>query len=582
MALGPQPTREAERERSFPWPQALLSACCGLLMALLPYVCWHHVAHSWIYIADADEIQYTLIASHAYYWHPWHLSDPTFVRGGASVYAWLQLAPAELLLKALHAEPIRLGLALRVFGGLGLGFGWYAVLWQLVRRRWAALAAAVFVLTDCGWLQTRPMLRQWTILAQVVSGRASETFAHSPGIFHDWRIISPVVVLPFLLLYLWMLRRSVERGSAGRIVASGIAFGLLFFAYFYYWTAAGLALVLGLVADRERWKVYFWTGAVGGVVGSPELARMLVSRKGQGTEWLQRFDEFVRIGRLTEHGHFLLSALLVVATYFVVRRWRRDLMYLWCLCAAGFICIHEQLLSGLQMENYHWAYLFGPCMILLLTVLVIEAVEGGSAAARWARGALVIAVALNAGAGVYLRALEAVRTEDSQRYGRGYVEFWAQHGQFAPLEAGAVAAGTDDFVQYAMIVDHATPLGAAYPVMLSPSVTDAELDHRYALNGYLRGQSREEFEAEQREWLEHLQYGVELRDLARRAERLRSRMMWFDEIARDPEREVAEYHVRYVGLPVGMDRPAALGAEWTLLQKGAAWQVWERRTRDGR
>ena len=304
---------------------------------------------------------------------------------------------------------------------------------------------------------------------------------------------------------------------------------------------------------------------------------MLLGHKGQGTEWLQRFDEFVPIPRLSEHGRFLLSALLVVVTFVIVRRFCRQLLYLWCLCAAGFIMIHQQIFSGLQLENYHWAYLFGPCMILLLVLLVIDGLGRIGERGRLVRGIVTVAVLLNVGAGLYLRGLESVRTKDCQRYSRGYVSYEEQRAEYPPLEAGGVTAGTDDYVQYAMIVDHVSPLGAAYPVMLSPSVTDLELDHRYALDSYLSGESRDAFESEQKDLLAHLQYGVELRDLARRQTRLESRLRWFDEIAANSAAELEKYQVRYVALPAGTARPAALGPDWHLLQDGPAWRVWERR-----
>ncbi len=563
----------------FPVRVAVLAALCGLMMSTLPYICWHHVAGSTIWIADADEIQYTLIASHAYYWHPFHLSDPTFVHGSQSVYSWLQLVPAELICKALGLQPIRFGLILRILGGLAVGFGWFAVVWQQARRPWVAFLAALFLITDSGWLMTRPFVRQWMILASIAFHRAGEIFAHNPSIHRDWRIISPVVVLPFLLFYLWALRRSVEEASPARIILSGVAFGLLFFAYFYYWTAAGLALLIAIVVDRARWRTYFHTGWIGALVGTPELARMLLTRNHQGSEWMQRFDEFVPIPRLSEHGHFILSAALVVITFVLVRRFNRELLYLWSLCASGFLMIHEQLFSGLQMENYHWAHLFSPCMILLLIFLIIDALRRGGASCRIASSILAIAVLLNAAAGFYLRCLEAQRTADSQRYSRGYQDYEAQHNLPGnqPLDAGAVTAGTDDFVQYAMIVDHVSPLGSAYPVMLSPSVSDSELDHRYAFNSYLRGMSRAEFEAQQTYDLDHLQYGVELRDLARRKERLASRLMWFDQVASNPAAAIDSYHVRYLALPANTPRPAVLGPDWLLLQNGPAWQVWEHR-----
>ena len=579
----------AEKERAmkrttFPMGAALLAALCGLLMSTLPYICWYVVAHSSIWIADADEVYYTLIASHAYYYHPFYLSDPAFVHGGQSPYSWLSFVPSELFCKAFGLQPIRFGLIMRIFCGLAIGFGWYAVIWQHVRRRWAALLGALFLLTDCGWQQTRPFVRQWTILTSIALHRGGEIFAHQPSIFHDWRIISPVAVLPFLLLYLWALGRSVKHASRANLIGSGIAFGVLFHAYLFFWTAAGLGLALGLVVDRARWRTYCHTMWIGILVGIPELGRILFARilfapNHSGAafkESMQRGDYLVRIPRLSEHGHFILSALLVLATFFVVHKFQKELLYLWCLCAAGFIMIHEQFFTGLEMENYHWAYLFCPCMILLLTLLANDALDHAGSSQRWLRGVVVFAVLLNVAAGFYLRVLEGVRTRHSQQYSFGYPAFAAQHGRYAPLSAGAETAGIDDFVQYAMIVDHVSPLGSAYPVGASFLLNDSEIDRRFALDRYLCGTSRAAFEEEQQWGLDHQLYGIETRDLARRQERLRSRMMWFDKVASDPTAVLDSLQVRYVGLPAGTPRPATLGPDWFLLQNGPAWEVWER------
>jgi hypothetical protein len=95
--------------------------------------------------------------------------------------------------------------------------------------------------------------------------------------------------------------------------------------------------------------------------------------------------------------------------------------------------------------------------------------------------------------------------------------------------------------------------------------------------------SREQFAAEENWEMGHLQYGVELRDPARRAARLASRMASFDRVAADPLAAIERYQVRYVALPLpaGSRRPAALGADWDVVQAGASWVVWERPTQGG-
>ncbi|MGB8009379.1 MAG: hypothetical protein WCF48_19795 [Terriglobales bacterium] len=567
------------KRMAFPLGVACLAALCGLLMSTLPYFAWYRVAHSTVWIADVDEIIYTEVASTAYYLHPWHLSDPTFVKGDQSVYSRLQLIPSELICKAFAVRPIRFGLVLRILGGVAIGFGWYSIIWQHVRRPWVALVGALFPLTDGGWMFMRPFIFQWHSLTSVLLSHATGLFAHSPHLHNEWRVISPVAVLPFLLLYLWLLRRSVEHFSRSRVIWSGLALGLLINDYFYFWTAAGLALILGLSLDPGRWRAYFHTGWVGVLVGTPELVRMLVTHHTQGSGWLQRVDMFLPIGRLSEQRPFLFSGALVVVLFVVVGRYFRNLIYLWCLCAAGFIMLHQQLFTGLQIQNFHWAYVFCPCVTLLLTLIVIDVVERLGTWSRVAGSLLIIAVVLNAVAGIYLRGVEAVQTTDSQFYSRGYSEYEAQRVLRAgtPLVAGASTAGDRDFAQYAIIVDHLTPLAAEYPVIWSPSVSDVDLDRRVALNAYLSGMSRAEYEAKERWDMDHLQYGAELRDLRVRAARFTSRMECFDQIVSDPSAVISRYSVKYVALLEGAPKPRALGSDWNLLQHGPTWEVWERR-----
>ena len=100
---------------------------------------------------------------------------------------------------------------------------------------------------------------------------------------------------------------------------------------------------------------------------------------------------------------------------------------------------------------------------------------------------------------------------------------------------------------------------------LSPSVTDVELDQRVALNAILLGQDRATPEAK-------------LRDASYGERRVADRLAAFDQVATDPEIMLNRYGVRYLGLPVGHAPPGYLTKQnWTRIQEGPFWQVWERR-----
>ena len=58
------------------------------------------------------------------------------------------------------------------------------------------------------------------------------------GLHTEWRIITPGLSLAYLLLHIWLVARACARPTPARLLASGAGLGLLFYVYFYYWTAA--------------------------------------------------------------------------------------------------------------------------------------------------------------------------------------------------------------------------------------------------------------------------------------------------------------------------------------------------------
>jgi hypothetical protein len=108
-------------------------------------------------------------------------------------------------------------------------------------------------------------------------------------------------------------------------------------------------------------------------------------------------------------------ALLLAAGSFVwLWRTRRDLLPLWCHAAAGLALLNHQIVSGLQIENFHWGYVYGPCLAIITALLAVDGLTALSRRRQWAasRAASVMLVALCAmhlGSAFWLRAIEASR-----------------------------------------------------------------------------------------------------------------------------------------------------------------------------
>jgi hypothetical protein len=248
---------------------------------------------------------------------------------------------------------------------------------------------------------------------------------------------------------------------------------------------------------------------------------------------------------------------------------------------AGLVLFKQHVLTGLNIENYHWLYVWGPCGSLLLLVLFVELLPRRRPYAQLALGGLVIVCLADAALGLALRAAESVQAKTALELVTACHEYQLQRidsgvDRFAP---NSMAAGDIQFTNFASILENQRPLDN-YWVYLSPHVTDAEWDQRVALNGYLLGRDRSAFEAEQRAAFqlkaEGGGWGPWTRDADDGNRRIASRLAAFDGVVQDPESALRRYGVRYVGLRTGTPPAYLATGNWTRIQEGPVWQVWER------
>ncbi len=216
------------------------------------------------WIADDDELAFYLpLGAAAYREHPWRLSDPT--TGGATYYQPVPTVPGILIAKGFGLDPWYIGLCWRAIGGLGVAAGWYLLL-RLRFNPLPAAAAACVLLADPGVLngQLGYALSKATAKA-VLHPEALATSPDTPNAMSltQWRLLNPVLSWPWWLVFFWATGRAVAVPSRWRILGAGVACGLLFYVYFYLWTAAIVGLVLTIGIDRQRWRV--WLGVLRGL-----------------------------------------------------------------------------------------------------------------------------------------------------------------------------------------------------------------------------------------------------------------------------------------------------------------------------
>ena len=562
-----------------PFLACFVTVAAGMALSVLPHAVWWAKAGDPAWIADNDDLYYLALGSQAYFNHPGHLSDPALPRGGFSPHRWLPYVPGVLVTRLLGWGPLGISLVWRTWAGMSIALGWFLIGRQYVRTPWMAAALAMFLMADIGAMECKPVLRQARVSADLLAGRSVPELQGKPRVHVAWRLSTPGLTLGFLLLHVGLLARARANPTGGRLVASGLGFGLLFYVYFYSWTAAGLALLIGLGLDSGARRVYFQTGWIGGLAGLPAFVSDLLAKRANSADWLLRTDKFLPIGHLDELMLPRLTLLLAALGFVWVLWKRRDLMPVGALAASGLLWTNHQVVTGLQIENFHWlVYVANPMLELLLVLIAAGAIEPWLAGSRGARWAFGMVVAIYLADGLWLRAVEAERSTEPRAHLAEYREYRGQRfGLGSPrLAPNAVIAGENDLTLLAAVLENQRPL-EGMPVLLSPSIRTEEWNERISLNGFLTIGDRAAFEAEARRQLAKFDWGPWNRDPAARARLLARRIELYDTVGLDPAAALDRFGVRYLARLGPGPPPDQVRSGWSLLQAGPRWSLWQRR-----
>jgi hypothetical protein len=568
---------ESSRLRRADIAAALACALFGVVFSILPHLVWWAEIGEPVYIADNDNLDLHLTAaSQAYFGHPTHITD-TVRDQGPSYFPNYQFVPGVLFARLLRWGPLGVNLVWRIWAGLSIGLGWYLVTRQVTGRTFWALGISLLLIADRGVIGGKPLILHAGAFWRVISGRAGDLFDRGP-LMHQWRLITPGLSLATLLVFLWLLCRARDRPTQARSLAAGVGLGLLFHAYFYYWTAAIPALGICWLLDSRRRKVYFHTSWIGVLIGLPAILAGRAVKASTNPDWLPRNDFFVPIARFSEFAIPVGSAILVAAAFPWVWLKRRDLLVFWAMAAAALLLMNHQVLTGLYIQNHHWAaFVLGPMLSVLLLFIGADVLgRFGVGRSRVAQAVIGLLLAAHVGFGLWLRMGES-RASYTMRMMNGYRDYKSQRSQpDAPrLEPARAVAGDPLFVDLAVVLDREWPL-SEYAVVNSSQVDNNEWDEREALNAVLRGVSRSAFEVETTTLLDN-GWGPwrHDRDLAAREERSKKRLAAFDRISKNPNDYRRRYNVGYVALPSADRAPRVLEDEaWIRLQSGPRWQIW--------
>ena len=549
----------------------------GLTISVMPHLVWWAQTGSPVWIADNDELLYLSYASQAYFNHPAYLGDPVLTVHGPAMYPWLQLVPGVLVAKLLGLGPLAISLIWRAWAGASIALGWYVVAKLYVKETWYSAALSGILMADCGLVAAHPFWRQTLIVTHLLAGRTQGILDRNPAIHAEWRIITPGLSLAYLLLHIWLVARARQVPSRQRILLAGLGLGILFYAYFFYWTAACLALLVALLLDAKGRKVYWQTACIGVLVGLPSALATFVLKRAASPDWPVRTDLAIHIPRFSELLVPKIALVLLGATFLWIWKRRKDLAYIWALAFSAMLLMNHQIFTAMQTQNEHWAYVWGPCLTFLLVLGAGQALGHLISQKRLASFALVAFVLAYLATGLWLRVVEARSTRESTEFTGMYAHYREQiNSTQSALASNAVVAGDKSFVELAAILNNLRPLDH-YAVVMSPSVDNSEWDSRVALNGFLNGLDREAFAESQREVLDHAVWGLEARSPIQKANRLANRIRIYDEITTNPGPAIGRFQVKYVALSrKDSSPPSYLTANWHKVSNGPYWQVWER------
>jgi hypothetical protein len=559
---------------------ALFCMAIGLFLSTLPHLlAWARTGDP-VWIADFDDFSvYLPLAAHAYDNQPTRLDDPVGPDAGRSYYSSLQLAPGILLARALGLGPLGINIAWRALGGLALGLLWYLLVRLFVSRPLYAAGLAVLLVGDGGVLFGQLLYSHGKNMMTAANLAPDQQLTGPPNLLPQWRVVNPSLSWPWFLLFVWLLARARQKPSPLRLALAALAFGLLFYVYFYFWTAVGLSLLLALGLDRGAWKQYLTVGTIGLLIGAPALWINVQYREALGNDWMLRCDKFLPIGHFAELLIPRVTVAMLIVTLIWVWWWRRDLIFLWCLATAGLLLLNQQLVTGLQIENFHWNYVLGPSLALLSVLLIAGWFRRRYLWPLPVRAVFWAVLCLHLLGSVWMRTVEATRFREPLQIREAVRLYQDQRSlnSSLPRAANAVVGGDRFFVDSAMILEDWRPL-SGYSVDVSAAVSTPEWDLRVALNSYLLGWDRTRFEKEQITWLDETLWGPWRRDRspAARQERLNGRLTAWDSVVSNPDAALTKFQVRYLALPSGVSADH-LGARWLLQEDGTTWQVWERR-----
>jgi hypothetical protein len=121
------------------------------------------------------------------------------------------------------------------------------------------------------------------------------------------------------------------------------------------------------------------------LIGLPRVVFDMLLKRSTSPDWLVCSGKFITMPAWSHYPIPVVGVVIAFVGAFWVFTRRRDLIHLWATGVAGLLLYNSQFVSRIMIENYHWMYVWGPFLSLLMVLLVASPLEEGW---RWAGLAL--------------------------------------------------------------------------------------------------------------------------------------------------------------------------------------------------
>jgi hypothetical protein len=502
---------------------ALLCAGVGLVLAIAPHVTMLARYGALAFLADGDDVLYLAIGR-----IPYHgalaLRDPFCGPWEArpTLYSWMQFVPLGILARWLSIDPLLMPLLWRAIGGPLLGLTVYFLLRRVLAgtrhpTAWA-LGCAMIALADTGFCSGQTLYGLQDLVRGLIRG---ELPLPTPNALGQYRVVTPLLNLPALLVLVGVLAPPAagERRGWTALIGGVLMLGLCVQLYFFFWTAAVLAIAVILAARavslvrgwggerarRARTEIVFGTSILAGglLLGAPQvLDNARAFRAPELKPILHRLSR----GQVLPPGHAarvryvknytVLSKLAFGAAVIVglgAAAWR--LIPVWVVTAAGYVLANSAIVTGLEFENFHWAYVHGPLgevLALAGLALVIDRLTADSTVWTGRLGWLwAVPVGLSLMALVW-RPYEVMRCPITVEHNRVLRALEPLRPALARLGPSDILAGPRE-ANVAALFGFGGQLYQYDHTLCSSVTSDEEVHERHALNAWLQGMSLEEY-----------------------------------------------------------------------------------------